>query len=68
MYVHEADEDKLELIYCTHCGSPMGRLGDGSRCGLICPRCKEEFVFSLKEGAVLQKRTQRIGRREALKV
>ena len=59
MYEPVSDDDALELIYCTHCGSPIGRLGNGSRCGLICPRCKEEYVITLHEGEVSQRRSRR---------
>ena len=66
--MNESEDNKLELIYCTHCGSPMGRLEDGSRCGLMCPRCKEEFLVTLKEDAVTQRRFRRGKRPEAVSV
>ena len=68
MYDAEDEDDKLETIHCTHCGSPLVKMSEGSQCGLTCPRCKEEFMISMKEGDIIvKKRTARGKRRASLK-
>ena len=53
------DEDGLTMVYCSHCGAPLGRFDNGSKCGLLCARCKKEDVVTLREGAVTQIPRQR---------
>ena len=47
--------DELTMIYCNQCGTPLGKLGEGSTCYLLCPHCKNENQLRFKEGTLTQK-------------
>ena len=47
-------DDNLTLVYCSHCGTPLGRIEDGARYGVLCTRCKKEYVVSMHEDSVTQ--------------
>ena len=48
------NEDDLTLVFCSRCGTPLGRLGEGARYGVLCSRCKKEYVVTLQEDTVVQ--------------
>ena len=60
MYEDDAYETGVEKILCFNCGYVMGEFGGGSKCILVCPRCKRSFkiIVTDEENVVVNRKSK----------
>lgn len=60
------DDGKLVTIFCVYCGSKLGQTEPGQRCGFHCPKCREDFITTLKEGCLTLRKARMIKRQASV--